>query len=235
MTVTVIVGAQWGDEGKGKITDILAEQVEWVVRYQGGNNAGHTVVVGDKKFKLHLIPSGILYDSCVSVLGNGVVIDPEGLCGEMDALTQEGILISPEKFKISSIAHVILPYHRVLDRQQESSRGGNKIGTTGRGIGPAYTDKVSRRGIRLLDLLKPDRFLALLQQARWDTVLPDSGLVLEEVWQQYVALGQRLAPFMADTSCLINEAISSGQRVILEGAQGTFLDVDHGTYPYVTS
>jgi len=235
MTVTVIVGAQWGDEGKGKITDILAEQVEWVVRYQGGNNAGHTVVVGDKKFKLHLIPSGILYDSCVSVLGNGVVIDPEGLCGEMDALTQEGILISPEKFKISSIAHVILPYHRVLDRQQELSRGGNKIGTTGRGIGPAYTDKVSRRGIRLLDLLKPDRFLALLQQARWDTVLPDSGLVLEDVWQQYVALGQRLAPFMADTSCLINEAISSGQQVILEGAQGTFLDVDHGTYPYVTS
>lgn len=235
MTVTVIIGAQWGDEGKGKITDILAEKVSWVVRYQGGNNAGHTVVVGDKKFKLHLIPSGILYDSCVSVLGNGVVVDPEGLLGEIDALAKEGIVITPDRFKISSIAHVILPYHRALDLQQESSRGGNKIGTTGRGIGPAYTDKISRRGIRMLDLLHPDRLRSLLQQAQWDTIVPHSGLVLDAVLQQYLALGQRLAPFMVDTSLLINQAITDGQSVILEGAQGTFLDVDHGTYPYVTS
>ncbi len=235
MTVTIIVGAQWGDEGKGKITDILAEKVNLVVRYQGGNNAGHTVVVGDKKFKLHLIPSGILYDSCVSVLGNGVVVDPEGLLGEIDSLAKEGVSISPHKFKISSIAHVILPFHRALDQQQESLRGGNKIGTTGRGIGPTYTDKISRRGVRLLDLLNPSRFKTLLEQGNWSDVVPQSGLTIDSVWRHYTELGQRLAPYITDTSLLVNQAIDAGQHVILEGAQGTFLDVDHGTYPFVTS
>lgn len=235
MTVQIIVGAQWGDEGKGKITDILAENMDLVVRYQGGNNAGHTVVVGDTTFKLHLIPSGVLYDTCTCVIGNGVVLDPEVLFKEMDTLAAQGITVTPDRFKISSIAHVILPFHKYLDSKQESDRLDNKIGTTGRGIGPCYTDKVSRQGVRVIDLINKNRLSTLITQRNWPQVLNMPELDIQAIIDEYHALGQRLAPFMVDASLYINTAIDAGKRIILEGAQGTMLDVDHGTYPYVTS
>jgi adenylosuccinate synthase len=236
MSVKIIVGAQWGDEGKGKITDILAEKMDLVVRYQGGNNAGHTVVVGDKTFKLHLIPSGILYDTCCCVIGNGVVIDPEVLFQEIDKLHGQGVSVTPQKFKISSLAHVILPFHRMLDSKEEGERLlGAKIGTTGRGIGPCYADKVSRVGVRIMDLLSESRLRKVMARKNWAEVLPNEDLDIEAVVAQYTALGDRLRPFVVDTSLFVNEAIDQGKRVILEGAQGTMLDVDHGTYPYVTS
>ena len=230
MSVKVIVGTQWGDEGKGKITDILAEKMDYVVRYQGGNNAGHTVVVGEKTFKLHLIPSGILYDSVTSMIGNGVVIDPGVLIKEMDTLAEQGIHIDENRLKISSIAHVILPVHRSIDSNQESLRREEKIGTTGRGIGPCYTDKVSRVGVRMMDLLSKDRLMARLK--KHPHIDPDQ---LNEVVDLYLGYGERLKPYITDTSLKINQAITSGKRIIMEGAQGTMLDVDHGTYPFVTS
>ena len=231
MSVKVIVGTQWGDEGKGKITDILAEKMDFVVRYQGGNNAGHTVVVGENTFKLHLIPSGILYDSVVSVIGNGVVIDPGVLLTEIDTLAEQGIHISSDRLKISSIAHIILPAHRSIDSKQESLRREEKIGTTGRGIGPCYTDKVSRVGVRVMDLLSKDRLISRLR--KHPHIMDDTSI--DDVIDSYVDYGKRLAPFITDTSLLINQAITSGKRIIMEGAQGTMLDVDHGTYPFVTS
>ncbi len=235
MSVRIIVGSQWGDEGKGKITDILAEHVDLVVRYQGGNNAGHTVVVGNKTFKLHLIPSGILYNSCCCVIGNGVVLDPSVIFQEIATLESQGISVTPEKLKISSLCHVILPFHKLLDNAQESTRCDNKIGTTGKGIGPTYTDKVSRCGVRVLDLFVKERLAARIKSRNWPTLLPGLTLDIDQVIDEYYALGQRLLPFVVDTSLLINQAIDSGKRVILEGAQGTMLDVDHGTYPFVTS
>jgi len=235
VSVKIIVGSQWGDEGKGKITDILAEKVDLVVRYQGGNNAGHTVVVGEKTFKLHLIPSGVLYSSCCCVIGNGVVLDPEVLFKEMDTLRLQGIEVKPEKFKISSLCHVILPFHKLLDSDQESVRREEKIGTTGRGIGPAYTDKVSRCGIRVIDLLSKERLAKRIHKRNWPALLPNHTLSVDAVIDQYYELGQRLKPFVTDTSLFINNAIDEGKNVILEGAQGTMLDVDHGTYPFVTS
>lgn len=235
MSVVVIVGAQWGDEGKGKITDMLAEHHDMVVRYQGGNNAGHTVVVGDQTFKLHLIPSGILYPNCVSVIGNGVVLDPEVLFQEIDTLKSQGVEISASQLKISKIAHVILPMHKALDNQQEMVRHSDKIGTTGRGIGPAYTDKIARTGIRMQDLLDYERLLKRIQKRNWATIIPNYEFDAESVAKQYFEYGQRLAPFLADTSLLVNTAINAGKKIILEGAQGTMLDVDHGTYPFVTS
>ncbi len=236
MPVKIIVGAQWGDEGKGKITDILAEKVDLVVRYQGGNNAGHTVVVGDETFKLHLIPSGILNDKCQCVIGNGVVLDPEVLFHEIATLEKQNIKVTPEKFKISSIAHIILPFHKQLDSMQETGRGDDaKIGTTGRGIGPAYTDKVSRMGVRVLDLLSKETLSKKLHDRNWPAVLGIADLNVDEVVETYYALGQRLRPFIIDSSLFINDAIDQGKTMILEGAQGTMLDVDHGTYPYVTS
>ncbi|NBV84073.1 adenylosuccinate synthase, partial [bacterium] len=234
MTVKIIVGAQWGDEGKGKITDILAEKMDLVVRYQGGNNAGHTVVVGDKTFKLHLIPSGILYKTVTCVIGNGVVLDPEVLFQEMATLRAQGIEVSPDYFKISSIAHVILPFHKLLDSKQEADRCENKIGTTGRGIGPCYTDKISRNGVRIIDLLNKDRLTKLIRQRNWETIL-NTNLDIDGIIEQYHQLGLRLKPYVTDTSLYINQAIDAGKNLILEGAQGTMLDVDHGTYPYVTS
>jgi adenylosuccinate synthase len=234
-SVSVIVGTQWGDEGKGKITDILAERVDLVVRYQGGNNAGHTVVVGDTTFKLHLIPSGILNSKCCCVIGNGVVLDPEVLFAEMEKLESQHISVRPEQFKISGLCHVILPFHKALDSQQENSRGDQKIGTTGKGIGPAYTDKVSRCGLRVLDLFSKDRLAKHIHARNWPELVPNSGLDPEAVIEQYYAYGQRLKPFVTDTSLFVNQAIDSGKSVILEGAQGTLLDVDHGTYPYVTT
>ena len=230
MSVKVIVGTQWGDEGKGKITDILAEKMDYVVRYQGGNNAGHTVVVGDSTFKLHLIPSGILYDSVTSVIGNGVVIDPGVLLKEMETLANQGIFIDEKRLRISSIAHVILPVHQDIDSKQESLRREEKIGTTGRGIGPCYTDKVARVGVRMMDLLSKDRLKNRLSKH------PNIDQnTLSEMVETYSAYGDRLRAFVTDTSLEINKAIVSGKRIIMEGAQGTMLDVDHGTYPFVTS
>lgn len=230
MSVKVLVGTQWGDEGKGKITDILAEHVDMVVRYQGGNNAGHTVVVGEKTFKLHLIPSGILYPSVCSVIGNGVVIDPGVLLQEMKTLEEKGVVIEPSRFKISCIAHVILPTHRLKDSKQESLRHEQRIGTTGRGIGPCYTDKVARIGIRMLDLMSKDRLEKRLQKQH-DLSRTDRA----EIVETYHAYGEALAPYITDTSLFINSAIAEGKKIIMEGAQGTMLDVDHGTYPFVTS
>ncbi len=234
MTVKIIVGAQWGDEGKGKITDILAEKMDLVVRYQGGNNAGHTVVVGDTTFKLHLIPSGVLYKTCTCVIGNGVVLDPEVLFQELATLRAQGIEVTPGQFKISSIAHVILPFHKLLDLQQESERCENKIGTTGRGIGPCYADKIGRNGVRVGDLINKDRLAKLIRQRDWNKLL-NTELDIDGIIDQYHQLGQRLKPYMIDSSLFINNAIDAGKNIILEGAQGTMLDVDHGTYPYVTS
>jgi len=233
MTVQVIVGTQWGDEGKGKITDILAETQDIVVRFQGGNNAGHTVVVGETTFKLHLIPSGILYDTCVCMIANGVVVNPQFLFDEIETLKSKGIMVTPDRLKISSLAHVILPFHQALDLQEESKRHEQKIGTTGKGIGPCYTDKIARRGIRVQDLLNPDRLRKKIEKHRWELYLPD--VEIEPVIAEYQEWGRRLKPFVVDSSLYINQAIEAGKHIIMEGAQGVMLDIDHGTYPFVTS
>ncbi len=236
MAVHVIVGSQWGDEGKGKITDILAEHSDYVVRYQGGNNAGHTVVVGESVFKLHLIPSGILYDSCCCVIANGVVLDPAVFFAEIETLKKQGIQVTADRLKVSSLAHVILPVHRDLDNRQESRRHQEKIGTTGKGIGPAYTHKVSRLGVRVQDLLKKDVLRKKLDKQGWaDVYGAEASEKLDEVVATYHEFGKELQPFMVDSSLFINRAIDAGKNIIMEGAQGTLLDVDHGTYPFVTS
>ncbi|MBH38449.1 adenylosuccinate synthase [bacterium] len=235
MDVIVLVGTQFGDEGKGKITDILAEDSDYVVRYQGGNNAGHTVCVGESTFKLHLIPSGILYDSCCSVIANGVVLDPAVILQEMETLRNQGITVDPSKLKISSIANVILPVHRKLDSKQESKRHHEKIGTTGKGIGPAYMHKVARTGIRVQDLLKKDLLKKKLLKQNWGEVYGEDEYDLDRVVDEYHGYGLQLEPYMVDSSLFVNNAIDSGKSIIMEGAQGTLLDVDHGTYPYVTS
>lgn len=235
MSVKIIVGTQWGDEGKGKITDMLAENVDLVVRYQGGNNAGHTVVVGDETFKLHLIPSGILHDTLTCVIGNGVVVDPEVFLKEIDYLEKRNIKVSPEKLKVSSISHVILPYHKELDGNQEAKRHQEKIGTTGRGIGPTYTDKVARMGLRMQDLLCKEKLRSRINAQSWEIRLPNSPLDKEEIINKYYEYGQKIKPYITDTSLFINNAIKAGKKIIMEGAQGTMLDVDHGTYPFVTS
>ncbi len=233
MPVRILVGAQWGDEGKGKITDLLAEKVNMVVRYQGGNNAGHTVKVGDQTFKLHLIPSGILYPSVCSVIGNGVVIDPEVLLQELSQLAKQNVQVSPANFKISNVAHVIFPYHKQMDVMQEQKRA-ERIGTTGRGIGPAYADKISRMGIRVQDLLHPDRLRHKLE-CRVALLLAEPEMSVDEMVRRYTDYGQQLKDYIIDSSLFINRAIDAGKEVIFEGAQGAMLDVDHGTYPFVTS
>lgn len=235
MTVQILVGSQWGDEGKGKITDILADKMDLVVRYQGGNNAGHTVVVGENTFKLHLIPSGILNKDCTCVIANGVVLDPEVLLKEMDKLRGQGITVAPEKFRISCIAHVILPYHKIMDGRQEAKRHEQKIGTTGRGIGPTYTDKIARHGVRMGDLLCADRLRKRIEKHHWDEILPEANISIDDVVEEYAKYGEILRPYITDTSLYVNQAIDAGKNIILEGAQGTMLDVDHGTYPFVTS
>jgi adenylosuccinate synthase len=237
---TVIVGAQWGDEGKGKIVDVLAERVDVVARYQGGANAGHTVHVGDDEFVLHQIPSGILHPDRRCLLGNGVVMDPIQFFEEMDGLTARGIDAEP-RVGVSARAHLLLPYHKVLDRAAEATRGAGRIGTTGRGIGPAYEDKVARLGIRVADLRDPARAEEALRRAaeRVDGRLSgqqsdervDADLLVDEV----LALRERLLPLATETGREIHDALRAGRRVLLEGAQGAMLDVDHGTYPFVTS
>jgi adenylosuccinate synthase len=238
--VIAVIGAQWGDEGKGKIVDLLAEQFEIVVRYQGGHNAGHSVQVGDQSFVLHLLPSGIVHRGKTCVLGNGMVIDPKAFFVEADRLTEQGIEVSPERVKISSRAHLILPYHRALDHTSEERLGNEKVCTTLRGIGPAYEDKAGRRGIRTADALVPD-----VLKSRIERNLEDANRIIEayggapldanEIFDEMSALTERLSPFIADTTHYLNVAATEGRSILLEGAQATLLDVDHGTYPFVTS
>ena len=239
MPAIVLVGAQWGDEGKGKATDLLGDAVDYVVRYQGGNNAGHTVVIGSEKYALHLLPSGILSPNVVPVIGNGVVIDPAVLLDEIRGLDARGINTS--KLVISTNAHLITPYHRTIDKVSERFLGKSKIGTTGRGIGPAYADKISRIGIRVQDLF--DR--SILEQ-KLEGALNDKNQVLtkvfnrknmsvSEILEEYLVYAEILRPYVADTSLLLDKALKAGKTVLLEGSQGTLLDVDHGTYPFVTS
>ena len=239
MPALVLLGAQWGDEGKGKATDLLGDRVDYVVRYQGGNNAGHTVVIGDQKYALHLLPSGILSPSCIPVIGNGVVIDPAVLLQEIQGLNERGIDTS--KLLISLNAHLITPYHRTIDKVTERFLGKAKIGTTGRGIGPAYADKINRIGIRVQDLFDPSILRQKLEAALRDKnqvlikVFNRNGINVDDVLAEYLNYAEILRPYVADTALLLNKALESGKTVLLEGSQGTLLDVDHGTYPYVTS
>ncbi|WBW97632.1 adenylosuccinate synthase [Oceanirhabdus sp. W0125-5] len=241
MSVNIVLGAQWGDEGKGKMTDYLAEEANVVARFQGGNNAGHTVVVGEKEYKLHLIPSGILHDDKLNILGNGVVIDPKALFTEIEYLEELGTKVTPEKLAISDRANVIMPYHKELDRLKEIARGKDNIGTTGKGIGPCYTDKVERSGIRMCDLLHADVLREKLKNnieiknKIITNVFDGEALDFEKIYNEYLEFGKRIKPFIKDTSVIIYDAIKEGQNVLFEGAQGTLLDIDYGTYPYVTS
>ncbi|MEY2695331.1 MAG: hypothetical protein RLZZ72_587 [Actinomycetota bacterium] len=239
MPAVVLVGAQWGDEGKGKATDLLGDRVDYVVRYQGGNNAGHTVVIGDKKFALHLLPSGILTPECTPVIGNGVVVDLEVLFREIDGLNEKGVDTS--KLLISANAHVITPYHVIVDKVSERFLGKRAIGTTGRGIGPTYGDKMGRLGIRIQDLFDPSILLqkvegALLQKNDLLVKIYNRAAVRpQEVVDHLLSYAERLRPMVADTALVLNNALAEGKTVLLEGGQGTLLDVDHGTYPFVTS
>ena len=240
MANTILVGAQWGDEGKGKIIDVLTEEADIVVRTQGGNNAGHTVFIGKKKYVLHLIPSGILRKSKVCVIGNGVVIDPISLVDEIDGLAKLGIKVDHGNLAISETAHLVLPYHRELDAQRELLKGKNKIGTTKRGIGPAYGDKAARTGLRVIDLINPPRFAELLKLKIKENneILKAFGakpLSYKTVHDTYRAAGDRLKPFVTNTVVFLHQATQRGNNILFEGAQGTFLDIDHGTYPFVTS
>lgn len=239
MANVIVIGAQWGDEGKGKITDLLSRSADVVVRYQGGNNAGHTVVVGDRTFKLHLIPSGILYPKTECIIASGTVIDPQVLLEEVDRLKTLGI--STENLFIAETAHVTMPYHRVLDRASEEQRAEHKIGTTGRGIGPTYADKSERVGIRIIDLMDEKR---LAKKLRW--AIEQKNIVLQKLYnleplnadaiiEEYRGYADRLRPHVIDASLKIDEAIRERRNILFEGAQGTLLDLDHGTYPYVTS
>ena len=241
MSAFIVLGAQWGDEGKGKMTDYLAEEAEVVVRFQGGNNAGHTVEVGDRQYKLHLIPSGILYDDKLNVIGNGVVVDPKALFEEIGYLEKEGVKVTPEKLIISDRAHVIMPYHKLLDKLKEEARGKNDIGTTGKGIGPCYTDKIERCGIRICDLLHEKVFEEKLREymtmknAYITKVYGGEALDIERTLEEYNEYAKRIRPFVQDTSVKVYNEIKAKKNVLFEGAQGMLLDIDYGTYPYVTS
>jgi len=239
MPATVVVGLQWGDEGKGKTTDLLAESVSHVVRYQGGDNAGHTIVIGDEVFKLHLVPSGVLYPHIVPIIGNGVVVNPQTLLDEMAMLAARGI--ATDRVRVSGAAHVIMPYHVAMDRAQEAGRPGGGIGTTHRGIGPAYADRASRTGIRMGDLLEPTILRAALERAvaqknALRAALPGlEAFELEPLYERALAWGEALRDRIVDTTSLVQAALAAGGHVLLEGAQGALLDLDHGTYPFVTS
>src|SRR5450755_3967335 len=239
MPAIVVVGAQWGDEGKGKATDLLGDSVDFVVRYQGGNNAGHTIVIGDEKYALHLLPAGVLSPNATPVIGNGVVIDRAVLISEIDGLQARGV--SCDRLLISASAHLIMPHHIALDKVTERHLGNAQIGTTGRGIGPAYADKAARMGIRMQDLFDP----GILGQ-KLELVLREKNQVLTKVYNrrgidagavasEYLGYGERLGSYVADTGLILNQALDQDKVVLLEGAQATLLDVDHGTYPFVTS
>jgi adenylosuccinate synthase len=239
MSAIIVLGTQWGDEGKGKAVDLLADDVDYVVRYQGGNNAGHTVIVGDVTLKLHLVPSGVMYDHVTPVIADGVVIDPGVLLDELDSLVDQGL--DPSRLKISGNAHLIMPYHRELDRLTERYLGRQRLGTTKRGIGPTYADKAARVGLRVQDLYDMKIF-----RQKLDTVLKEKNTILSRVYNrlpmkaadietEYSVYAERLQPYIADTGTLLHDALDDGRSVLLEGAQGTLLDLDHGTYPFVTS
>ncbi|MFA5094858.1 MAG: adenylosuccinate synthase, partial [Candidatus Omnitrophota bacterium] len=237
MPNTVVVGAQWGDEGKGKIIDIYSRDADYIVRYQGGNNAGHTVVIGNSEFILHLIPSGILHKGKVCVIGNGVVVDPEALISEIESLRVKGIKVD-DNLKISDQVHLIFPYHKEIDTLSERRK---KIGTTGRGIGPCYVDKVGRSGIRLADLLDDELFRKKLQEniiAKNETLqklYDHKGFSFDEIYDKFVEYRKKIAKYACNATIILNEAVKKKRNLLLEGAQGTLLDIDHGTYPYVTS
>lgn len=239
MPSTVLVGTQWGDEGKGKITDLIAGGYDYVVRFQGGNNAGHTVVHGEVSLALHLMPSGVMYENCVPVIGNGVVIDPGALVKEMAMLQAEGI--SSERLKISCNAHIIMPYHKDLDGADEKMLGKNSIGTTKRGIGPCYQDKAARKGIRVQDLMDEKIFRMKVEAALaqknpiLDKIYNLHTYTVDEICDEMLPYARILKPFMAETTQLLNNALREGKNILFEGAQATMLDIDHGTYPYVTS
>ncbi|MUK88160.1 adenylosuccinate synthase [Ornithinibacillus sp. L9] len=239
MSSVVVVGTQWGDEGKGKITDFLSQNAEVVSRYQGGNNAGHTIKFDGVTYKLHLIPSGIFFDDKICVLGNGMVIDPKAFVEELKYLHERNV--STDNLRISNRAHVILPYHLKLDILQEEEKGIHKIGTTKKGIGPAYMDKAARSGIRIADLMDKETFRSKLEQnlkeknRLFEKVYEVEPLQVEEILEEYYEYGQQLAQYVCDTSVVLNEALDDGRRVLFEGAQGVMLDIDQGTYPFVTS
>ncbi|HMU33918.1 MAG TPA: adenylosuccinate synthase [Pyrinomonadaceae bacterium] len=238
--IIVIIGAQWGDEGKGKVVDLLADRFDIVSRYQGGHNAGHSVYVGDQAFVLRLLPSGIIHNDKTCVLGNGMVIDPKAFFEEVDQISAKGVSITPERLKVSSRAHLIMPYHRALDHTSEERLGNERIGTTLRGIGPAYEDKVGRRGIRVADALSPEilrlRIERNLEEANRIIVLyGQQPLRADEIYDEISPLVERLRPFVTETSHFLADARREKKKILLEGAQATLLDVDHGTYPYVTS
>ena len=239
MPATIVLGAQWGDEGKGRVVDVFAQSADFVVRYQGGNNAGHTIIVGEQRLALSLIPSGILYPDCTPVIASGTVVDPEVLLAEMEMAAEKDL--DPSRVRLSSNAHLIMPWHRKLDAVKERYLGSNRIGTTKKGIGPAYTDKYSRSGIRVQDLFDPKIFADKVETALDDVnrilprvynTLPMEG---ESIVEEYLAHADRLEPHVTDTSLMLWEGIRDGKQVLFEGAQGTLLDVDHGTYPFVTS
>ncbi|PLX98853.1 MAG: adenylosuccinate synthase [Desulfuromonas sp.] len=241
MANVVIVGAQWGDEGKGKVVDIYTEHAREVVRYQGGNNAGHTLVVGDEKIILHLIPSGILHEGKRCVIGNGVVLDPKVFIQEIEGLKKRGYFQDDAQMVVDGNVHIIMPYHKAIDIARENRKGSRKIGTTGRGIGPVYEDKIGRRGIRLSDLVDPEIFKHKLSE-----VLPEKNFFLEkylgeapldeqEIIDEYLEYGRILKPYLGNVSHMLTKCIKEGDNILFEGAQGSLLDIDHGTYPYVTS
>jgi len=240
MANIIVVGTQWGDEGKGKIVDLLTSEADVVARYQGGNNAGHTVVIGGQQHILHLIPSGILHPGKKCIIGNGVVIDPAAMLEEMDGVIAKGLVLEGN-LMISKRAHVIMPYHKVLDGASEGKKGGNKIGTTGRGIGPCYVDKMARSGVRMSDLVDEERLREKVLHNVGDvnvllrTIYDMEPLDAEKIIAEYNEYGRRLKPFIADTSLLLQKANKDKKNILFEGAQGTMLDIDHGTYPFVTS
>jgi len=240
MSVVVIVGAQWGDEGKGKIVDVLTERADAVARYQGGHNAGHTVVINNEKFVLHIIPSGILHKGKTCIIGNGVVVEPKSLIEEMDGLIKRGIDVG-KNLLLSKSAHLIMPYHAAIEREQERLKGSKKIGTTGKGIGPTYVDKTSRTGIRAGELLYPEIFKEKLKNNLegvnylLKALYKAPAFSADEIYSEYMGYAERLSGYIADTDVIVNKMIDENKNLLLEGAQGTLLDVDHGTYPYVTS
>lgn len=239
MSTVVVVGTQWGDEGKGKITDFLAEQAEVVARYQGGNNAGHTILIDNKKYKLQMIPSGVFYNDKICVIGNGMVLNPAALIDEIQYIHDSGF--STKNLRVSDRAHVIMPYHLLLDGLEEDRKGDSKIGTTRKGIGPAYMDKAARSGIRIADLMDPEEFEAKLRRLVEEKnhvieqVYGGKGLNADSILKEYLEYAEVLRPYVTDTSVVLNDSIDAGKRVLFEGAQGVMLDIDHGTYPYVTS
>ncbi|OQY28260.1 MAG: adenylosuccinate synthase, partial [Anaerolineaceae bacterium 4572_5.1] len=241
MTFNIIVGAQWGDEGKGRVVDLLASEADYVARYSGGDNAGHTVTVGEQTFKLHLIPSGVIHPHTIGVLGNGMVINPAVLLAEMEQIRGAGVNINPQRMRISYAAHVITPGHIALDKAREMARGAGKIGTTQRGIGPAYNDKAARSGIRMESVLSPETFadeiMAHIEKINQQltSLYGAPPLDAQSVAQEYVGYARILAPYVGDITTLLSTALKNGKYVLAEGAQGTLLDLDHGTYPFVTS